>query len=152
MSPMYVEALQLLEQIAEEDEVGQLKAIIAIATGRLASRAGGGVAHKTLANISTALLRQCAIHELTEHVPLAKPVAAIMREITQEVAEQTGFTVEDLRGFRKAKELSEARWAAWTRIYATGRVSYSTIGRFFGDRDHTSILYGVRKYAARVAA
>lgn len=80
------------------------------------------------------------------------------REIVTEIAESHGFTFDDMAGPRKYKELAQARqeamWACLqvTRKDGKPRYSYAFIGRLLGDRDHTTVLWGERRHAERMAA
>lgn len=76
----------------------------------------------------------------------------MMKEIASEVAERHELTLEDLRGPSRYRTVAWARQEAMALIRAEGRYSYPQIGRFFGGRDHTTILVGVRHHEARQAA
>jgi chromosomal replication initiator protein len=79
------------------------------------------------------------------------------REIIAEVAEAHGFTPADLASPVRTKQLSAARQEAmWACRQVKGkdgkpRYSYPFIGRLFGGRDHTTVLWGERQHAARLA-
>lgn len=78
------------------------------------------------------------------------------RPLVKAVAERHGVTVEDLQGH--SRQFSAARHEAWyelRQILDEGgkpRWSLPTIGRWFGNRDHTSVLYGVRSHEALIGA
>lgn len=74
-----------------------------------------------------------------------------MAEIVRDVAERHLLTPELLRGHRQGKELSAARHEAMHLMMETGRFSSPQVGRFLGGRDHTTILYGVRRHKERNA-
>lgn len=70
--------------------------------------------------------------------------------IAREVAEQHGFTVDQLVGPSPRHDLARARFCAWNRIRTEVRFrglppSLPQIGKWFG-RDHTSILHGLRRF------
>lgn len=75
-----------------------------------------------------------------------------MAEICADVAARYGVTAEALRGVSRVRTLAWPRQHAYAEMYATGRFSLPQIGRFFGWRDHTTILHGVRAHKARQAA
>lgn len=61
-----------------------------------------------------------------------------------------GFSEEDMGSDLRGKDLVAARHAAF---YITRRItchSFPRIGRQYGDRDHTTVLHGVRKMTARL--
>jgi hypothetical protein len=74
------------------------------------------------------------------------------RRILAVVANLWEVRIDDLQGPRKHAELVAARHAAYLLIRE--RLGYSTplIGRQLGDRDHTSVLQGIRRAHQRLAA
>ena len=88
--------------------------------------------------------------ELTAHY--AKPLDPHgWRRITKEVCDRRKVAVRDVMGSMKFQELCDARFEIWFRlrneIKIVGKpVSYPMIGKWFGDRDHTTILHGVQRY------
>ena len=71
-------------------------------------------------------------------------------EILNEVAERHDLAPEAIRGPRRFKRFVIARQEAFAVMHAAGW-SYPNIGRFF-QRDHTSVLHGVRRHIARWAS
>ena len=70
--------------------------------------------------------------------------------IVREVAEQHGFTVDQLVSPSRRHDLSRARFECFGRIRAeirfrSGPPSLPQIGRWFGGRDHTTVLNGLRR-------
>lgn len=84
-----------------------------------------------------------------EPAPVPKPS---MKVIAAEIADKYGLTLADLQGPETRREISRPRQEAMARIYATGFFSYPQVGRFFGGRDHTTVLFAVRRVAEREAA
>lgn len=77
-----------------------------------------------------------------------------MREIIAEVARETGVRVEVLRrpvGTFEPRAIAHARQYAMWRMRQETTQSLPQIGRFLGGRDHTTVLYGVRRHAQRLA-
>lgn len=71
-----------------------------------------------------------------------------MRGIAKMVCDKYDVSLEELRGPRRYKSLVAARHELMWRIKTElPHCSYPQIGRFL-NRDHTTILYGVRKYEA----
>lgn len=79
-------------------------------------------------------------------VPAPKPT---MRELAEEVAHRHGLTLEDLKGPSRRQEISQPRQEAMALICAERRWSLPQIGRFFGGRDHTTVLHGARAHERR---
>ena len=66
-------------------------------------------------------------------------------KIAAKVAEKHGVTVERLRSHDRRNVFMAPRWEAWTICNEAG-FSTPIIGRFFGGRDHTTILHGIKKW------
>jgi chromosomal replication initiator protein len=79
-------------------------------------------------------------------IPPPKPR---MAEIAAMVAERHGLSLDTLRGPQRCRRVAHARQEAMALIYAQGRFSTPQIGRYFGDRDHTTVLYGINAHKAR---
>lgn len=75
-----------------------------------------------------------------------------MREIAARVAARHGTSLADLRGCSTQRSVAKTRHEAFAEIYGLGRYSTTQIGRFFGDRDHTTVIYGIRRHHSRQAA
>lgn len=71
-----------------------------------------------------------------------------MLEITVEVLKDyPGIHLADLKGDRRTREVVVPRQVAMRRIYEErGDISLPEIGRYFGGRDHTTVLHAVRKF------
>lgn len=75
------------------------------------------------------------------HLPLPE-------RILDAVAAVTGVSVAALRGRRRARSVARARQVAcWMLAHHTG-LSLPAIGARLGGRDHTSVLYGLRRAEA----
>jgi chromosomal replication initiator protein len=80
------------------------------------------------------------------------------RDIVREVAEGHGLTVADLTGPSRLRYVCHARQEAmWLirQVRSSGgkpRFSLPFIGSLLGERDHTTVLHGVREHAKRLAA
>ena len=75
-----------------------------------------------------------------------KPVQTVIAE----TARYHGFTPAQIRGTCQTRDLVLARWDAMHRLHRRG-LSLAAIGRLVG-RDHTTVLYGLRRYAGICAA
>lgn len=75
-----------------------------------------------------------------------------MAQIAREVAEKHGITVDDLKGKSLLKRIYLARHEAMARMRDETDNSSTSIGRFLGGRDHTTVLAGVKAHKAREAA
>lgn len=84
-------------------------------------------------------------------ITLEPSVKSRMYQITEQVAERHGLTVPNLRLRTRQRVHAWPRQEAYAIIRAITGASYPRIGRFFGGRDHTTILKGHRAYLKRMA-
>jgi chromosomal replication initiation ATPase DnaA len=75
-----------------------------------------------------------------------------MQAILEEVAGKWGLEPRDLIGVSRQRSVAWPRQEVMYRIHETGCFSTTQIGRFLGDRDHTTILHGIRRHKARLDA
>lgn len=70
-----------------------------------------------------------------------------MLEITAETLEaHPGVTLGDLKGSHRARDIVLPRMIAMYRIrHERPDLSYPVIGRFFGGRDHTTVMHAIKK-------
>ena len=79
-------------------------------------------------------------------------------QIAEMVASKNGISVRDLLSDTRIHKIShprqEAMWWAYQEVWPDGRRVYSLpqIGRYFGGRDHTTALHGVRRHQQRLDA
>jgi chromosomal replication initiation ATPase DnaA len=88
-------------------------------------------------------------------VPAGRGLGArsrMMHTVASEVAAQSGFSVAELRGPGRTKELAAARQALMWRLRQLPFVSTPMIGRYLGGRDHTTILHGCIRHEERMRA
>lgn len=79
---------------------------------------------------------------------LAVKVKPRMIEIIRVVARHNSITVEDIKSPKRNRNIAWPRQMAAALCREMTTCSYPEIGRAFGDRDHTTILFGVRKVAS----
>lgn len=75
-----------------------------------------------------------------------------MRAIADTFAEERGLTLAALRGPCRSQDICRPRQELMWILRDKALWSLPQIGRFLGDRDHTTILYGVRRHQARLDA
>ncbi len=69
-------------------------------------------------------------------------------DVLGHVAEYYALEVADLVGRRRSRDIARARQVAMYLIRELTQLSLPQIGRVVGDRDHTTVLYGVDKIGA----
>lgn len=82
-------------------------------------------------------------------IPTARARTPAIAEIIAAVAKETGMTVAMLVGDRRSRPIVAARHMAYWRVARETGASLAAIGRAFGDRDHTTIIHGIRKHEQR---
>lgn len=78
------------------------------------------------------------------------PSVVFARRTVAMCAERHGVTYNDIMSPRRNKKIVIARMEAVWRVKMGTTWSLPRIGRFFGDRDHTTILHSVRTHQAKV--
>lgn len=78
--------------------------------------------------------------------PESNPFRA--ERIIRQVAEEFGLTVDELKSPERTRRVAYPRFKAMYRLKTETELSLPAIGRRLGGRDHTTVLHGVRKWAA----
>jgi chromosomal replication initiator protein len=84
-----------------------------------------------------------------------RPPGNAMRRICEAVGRRYGVTVEELRGRDRLKLIVDARqeamWLCRQERWPDGSAvfSYPAIGRWFGSRDHTTVMMACRRHELR---
>jgi len=71
-------------------------------------------------------------------------------DIAQLTADAFGLSLADLLGHDKRADYAQARHVAWYVARKTGGYSFPAIAGAFNHRDHTTVIYGVRKVEKRL--
>lgn len=92
-----------------------------------------------------------------EQVDAAEDEAPIVRRpswktILREVSEKHKVAMVDLLSSRRSQAYVIARQEAMYRMRHETSMTFPQIGRRMGGRDHTTVLYGIRKHAERMEA
>jgi chromosomal replication initiator protein len=80
------------------------------------------------------------------------PRAKTIAEVITEVAGKHGVTYLEMLSQRRPAALARARQEAYWRCMHETIASLPTIGRHFGNRDHSTILKGAKVYETRMKA
>lgn len=102
------------------------------------------------------LMAEIPLRTITFVQPFIRHRQLGCKDVAREVALKHNVRLEDMLGPTRSKSLVRARHEAFFRCrYEITRngipVSYPEIGRLF-HRDHTTVLYGIRTYAASTGA
>lgn len=79
-------------------------------------------------------------------IPPRPPGKPSMRLIAEAVAVDGGYTLACLRSPDRRRMIAAVRQKAMAAVYASGHFSLPQVGAFF-NRDHTTVLYAVRRVA-----
>jgi hypothetical protein len=70
-----------------------------------------------------------------------------LAQIMKEVAEKYCVTVDDIRSARRTRAIMRPRLEFYYRARTETLCSYPAIGKFCGNRDHTTVISGAKKHA-----
>lgn len=65
-------------------------------------------------------------------------------------AAEHGVTIAQLQGPQQHRQIAHLRQDLYRELHDTGLYSTPEIGRLLGNRDHTTVLYGIRKSRERL--
>ncbi|MCK4231404.1 chromosomal replication initiator protein DnaA, partial [candidate division WOR-3 bacterium] len=88
----------------------------------------------------TTSLAEEVLHDLLRNRPRTTP-----NRITKQVARTFNVTIEEIKGRRRTAPLVLARQSAMFLIRKLLGLSLKEIGRFFGGKDHTTVIHAVAK-------
>lgn len=95
------------------------------------------------------IIAQNAIKDvLSDKEPLPKTIDRIVIE----VARSFNITPEDIRSDKRSAPIPLARQVAMYVVRAVTDMSYKAIGREFGNKDHTTVIYSVNQVESRMAS
>lgn len=83
--------------------------------------------------------------ELGQRVANEKRKPVNLQQILRAVCSYYSVKIDDIKGYKRTKELVIPRHIAMYLIYDLTKTPYMSIGDFLGGRDHTTILHGVKK-------
>lgn len=133
---------RIARQRAAEDFKRQSAIEIALKTARAADKLLGAIQER--AHVKAIARRMLEDEGISEVNPPS------IREICTEVRDYYGVTFEDFMSCRRPKPFSLARHVAMYLSRTLTFRSMPEIGAVINKRDHTTILYGVRKIEARI--
>ena len=127
-----------------DDEVaayvaGQLKSNVRQLEGAIKKLRAQCVLNGERATISVAKM---AIRDIQNDNP---PVEVTVDRIISEVARTTNVTPEDIRSTKRSAAISQARQVSAYAVRSITGLSMKEIGKYFGTRDHSTIVYAVKK-------
>jgi chromosomal replication initiator protein len=70
--------------------------------------------------------------------------------ILREVCASHGVTLDQLISHNRSKKFIDARMLAYYRLHKELGLSLPQIGRYIGDRDHSTVFYGIKRYESNL--
>lgn len=70
--------------------------------------------------------------------------------ILREVCALHGVTLDQLTSHNRSKKFIDARMLAYYRLHKELGLSLPQIGRYIGDRDHSTVFYGIKRYESNI--
>jgi chromosomal replication initiator protein len=130
--------------------------------GEVSHLAGDGIAHYvTSTKLRRAVLELAAATDFDRHASRPEALRAIsdrdpepktlFRLITIAVARHFAVPTAELKSKSRRKTVADARGLAMYLARQLTGASYAQLGRYFGGRDHTTVLHACRKIAAALA-
>lgn len=74
------------------------------------------------------------------------------KRIALEVCAKHEIELNELLSPRRSREVVKARHECFWRCKKETSLSFPQIGRYFGSRDHTTVLHGIRQHEKRMRA
>lgn len=79
-----------------------------------------------------------SVHDILDE---SDSVHALVSKIINDVAQESGVSYSDIVSQRRTAKISKARKIAVKKVRSSTSLSLSEIGKFFGGRDHSTILH-----------
>jgi len=70
--------------------------------------------------------------------------------ILREVCALHSITMDQLTSHNRSKKFIDARMLAYYRLHKELGLSLPQIGRYIGDRDHSTVFYGIKRYESNL--
>ena len=106
-------------------------------------------AYKQLAGTNpTILVAQNSIRDILSD---NQPLPITVERIINEVARTYGVTANDIRSQKRAAQISNARQVAMYVVREITQMSMSAVGEEFGKRDHSTVVYTLKKVEKEMA-
>lgn len=80
-----------------------------------------------------------------------QPPPLTIEKITEEVARTYGVTGEEIRSSKRSSVISNARQVAMYVAREITQLSMSSIGKEFGNRDHSTVVYAIQQVEKNMA-
>lgn len=148
-APLPVSPFDECAAILPEASSLDCRKIAGLALALLCEQVGPVLTQTAMVNIAAALPGiRTMVDRPAQDAALARIPA---REVLDFVADKFGLTYSDLCSTRRTREFARPRQLAMYAVYhLCPHISYPAAGRMLGGRDHTTIIYGVRKITALI--
>ena len=92
-------------------------------------------------------MAQAAISDIINN---DQPTPVTIEKIIEEVARTFGVTPEDIRSENRRAQISNARQVAIYAVREITQIPYEAIGKEFGNRDHSTIVYALQQMDKKI--
>lgn len=89
---------------------------------------------------------EATVDEMVTQIMSGAERRVLIKDIASAVAKKHGISLIQLRGHSRAHYICMARFEAWWLCREFLACSLPQLGYFFGRRDHTTILHGIRRH------
>lgn len=93
-------------------------------------------------------MAQAAISDIINN---DQPTPVTIEKIIEEVARTFGVTPEEIRSENRRAQISNARQVAIFAVREITQIPYEAIGKEFGNRDHSTIVYALQQMDKKIA-
>jgi len=84
--------------------------------------------------------------DILKSEPVHMTISEMVGYCIKSIARKHGVSVVEMKGDGRCKQLTAARWEAYEALRRRFGFSYPRIGRIMGDRHHTTIMAGIKRY------
>jgi chromosomal replication initiator protein len=142
--------IAILRRMAERDRLRVPDEVLSFMAGRVSSNIreleGALIRVMAFANLnSQPITMNLAQTVLKDVVPMGEVSSTTPNEIMSIVANFYRISVDDIAGTSRAQAIAQARQIAMYLCRDQTNLSLPKIGQLFGGKDHTTVLYAVRK-------
>lgn len=147
--------LAILRNKAERERVGVPAEVLEFIASKISTNIreleGALIRVTAYASLSGAPITiELAQQQLADLLTESEPKPRTDAELLNEIASILGFEVEALKGKSRQRPLVTARQIAMYVFREQTDLSYPSIARLFGGRDHTTVIHAVEKIARQM--
>ena len=109
-------------------------------------------AHEAKQAVMRKMLWRCSWQKMVRLAQFTENPTPTIQMILHQVAAKHGVTVLDIKSPRRFQKIVNARQEAFYRARHETALSLPQIGMLMGNKDHTTVLWGVKQHAKKLEA